>query len=96
MSIPIILQNKSMILLNFSMTFLEHSQKISISSTSNRGVILRDIPIAFPFILPFPSAYLSSLLNPSTIKRKRRRDRGHPCPSPLLDLKIGVSAPLII
>lgn len=57
--------------------------------------MLHDAPIDTPWRLPFPFAYLISLVKPSVIKRNKRGNRGHHCLSPLLDQKKVDAAPFI-
>jgi hypothetical protein len=58
-------------------------------------VILQASSIQIPLNMPFSNASFSSLLNPLTIGRNKRGERGHPYPRPIPSLNKGGVDPLI-
>ena len=89
------LKKKSIIPLNFSMALLVPSQKINMSSTKSRCLMLHDAPIDTPLRLPFIFSSLISLLKHSSININRRGDRCHPYLRDLPNWKKGDDTPFI-
>jgi len=77
------------------MALLVPSQKIKMSSTKSRCLMLRDAPIDTPLRLPFIFSSLISLLKHSSININRRGDRCHPYLRDLPNWKKGDDTPFI-
>jgi len=80
---------------NFSISCLDPSQKIRISSTNNRCEMYIPGEILMPLNVLSYFASIRKWLRHSTTKRKRCGDNGHPCLTPRSTVKKEVAEPLI-
>jgi hypothetical protein len=80
---------------SFSISHLDPSQKIKMSSTKSKWEIYKPDEILMPLKFPADFASIKKRLRHSATKRKRSGDRGHPCLTPLSSLKNEEVEPLI-
>ena len=79
----------------FQSSLLESLQKMRISSTNSRCVMLVFVEILSPSNNPLPFASRIALLNPSATRRKSKGDSGQPYLRPLSAWKKGEADPFI-